>query len=158
MKQILKRFPPVALLSALLAFSVNGADLDDTEKTCGRLNGRFWNQGPQGFKLGFIMGFNETLSELSRHDPTTAEATLPYLAAGPDGHGHFRTLLSYGETVKAIDQFYDVPENLAVPIMDAVRVISRRTEGTEPAEVEKQIAVSRKWAADCGGKGQQDKK
>lgn len=101
-----------------------------SDSTAGFKNGRFWGALDSTGRLSFLIGFFEGLG---------AEA-FPKV-------GDYSSGLSYGETVKGIDPFYEDPSNAPVPIVSAMVVVKRKVEGVPPDEVARRIAAVRKvWS------------
>lgn len=57
------------------------------------------------------------------------------------------TQAEFGEIEKAIDRFYQGPENLRLPIAVAVQVFTRRLEGMSDATIQAFLESARKQAA-----------
>jgi hypothetical protein len=60
---------------------------------------------------------------------------------------YFPATLTKGDTVKAVDKFFETPENIPIPIMHAFRVIAMRSEGATVELVDKEISALRHAAA-----------
>jgi len=56
---------------------------------------------------------------------------------------YYPASLGPSEFIKAIDRFYEQPENLPIPIMQAMRMVTARANGGDPAAIEKEIATLR---------------
>src|ERR1700733_9698429 len=96
-------------------------------------DGRTWQDRKyQEVKIVYLDGISEALA----------------FVGGLPQHGtYFPQSLDAKEFVKAIDQFYNQPENLPIPIMQAMRVITMRSAGADPITIETEIAALRKDAA-----------
>lgn len=137
----------------LFAFCCSGqnAPFDPRVSTMGSCpacsgNGRSW----QGFKvhdykLAFIAGIGEATSFLIG-------------LFNPTYRTYFPQSLSGDELVTAIDRFYEQPENLPIPIMQAMRIVTLRANGEDPTSVDKEIATLRRDAVALQQQLQQNKK
>jgi hypothetical protein len=72
------------------------------------------------------------------------------LRAFPSENGHlFMPLhMTVGEMCAALERFYGEPENLRVPVVFALGVVTAKAAGTDPATVEKMAATLRKLASE----------
>jgi hypothetical protein len=120
--------------------AAEGADSGRTlgdQRTATLLNGRFWmgladlGEDVILFKTVFVMAATDGLSE------TPPQKRSLYIPGS----------LTNAETVAALDAFYKVPENLPVPVMWALSVVSLRAKGGSQADVEALAARCRKRAA-----------
>lgn len=126
------------LVVAMLAFVIVGSPLygADNDTTKGRLNGRFWTmmsatssseqKGAMVVKWIFLSGVKDALEEKA---PQELGSYIP-------------ESLTDKETADALDVFYKVPENLPVPIIWALSVVSLRAKGGSAVEVE---ALTARW-------------
>jgi hypothetical protein len=104
----------------------------------GQVNGRFWNAATMEGKMSFLMGFSGGLAHAKYiHEAVTVENSYPFS-------------MTNGEVGKALDRFYDTPENLQIPIGFALVICRQRLQGTPEAEIQEHILVFRKYAAATG--------
>src|SRR5271166_4287768 len=107
--------PDRKLKVLLVLFSVatilhSQAASDPPFKTWGNLNGRAWNVFPQSDKISYLTGASEVLKLLEQ------KSFLEY----------FPWSLKAGEFSKAIDRFYEVQENLPIPVVLALKVVTMK--------------------------------
>ena len=109
----------------------------------GHVNGRFWVllDDTHGARPGEAAGIIKGLLLMGMKD-AVAEAGTPAQRAT-----YFAESLNVEEIGKALDGFFNAPENLPVPIVWALRVVAMRAKGADLAEVEKATAQCRKKAA-----------
>jgi hypothetical protein len=152
------------LVFGALACCISGSSLcgaDNETETHGLCNGRFWvsieeswrapdgsvSHTPEGslrgvrlppgqaavllFKMAFVSGVNDALAVSAPQDYYT------YHAEG----------VTIKEIIGGLDAFFKVPENLRVPIVWAMSVVSLRAQGATFENVEKLTAEYRKRAA-----------
>jgi hypothetical protein len=55
--------------------------------------------------------------------------------------------LTFGEIADAIDHFYSEPENVLVPVSDAISVVSFKASGTSGSDLEDLVTKLRRLAA-----------
>ena len=94
-------------------------------QTDGQLNGRFWTAIPADAKTGFVMGYCAA---------ATGDLSCPSEA-------------QYGDIQKAIDRFYQEPENLRLPVAVAIQVFARRLRGMSEQTIQAFLEDARKYAA-----------
>lgn len=96
-------------------------------------DGRFWQHltTPPGTKFSYILGISEGVT---------------FVGSLFQRNVYFPNSLSSDEFIKAIDKFYDQPENLPIPIMQAMRMVTARVNGADPVAIEKEIATLRRDA------------
>ncbi len=94
-------------------------------------NGRLWNVLNSGEKTIYVQAFIEGLSasgvERKIIDEYTASAA------------------TVGEAKRGIDQFYQKPENLALPIFFALRTFTDKVKGVPAADIDAKLAAVRKY-------------
>ncbi|HEV1284936.1 MAG TPA: hypothetical protein VNU44_06480 [Bryobacteraceae bacterium] len=71
---------------------------------------------------------------------------IVFVAGLPQHNVYYPASLRVEEFIKAIDRFYNQPENLPIPIMQAMRMVTARANGSDPAAIEKEIATLRRDA------------
>jgi hypothetical protein len=102
--------------------------------TYGDINGRAWNEASKDAKLFYLMGVAEGIVRVS---PDVFTKT--YMAG----------TLSNDEVRTAIDRFFGEPENLLIPIIDALHIVSMKTNGALQSEIDTKLSVLRamsiKW-------------
>jgi len=88
----------------------------DPDMTCGQENGRAWHDMDSPTKVGFILGLRATMAHLAIRGVVDLEQRHRYLV----------DQLTFGETARAVDRFYETPENMPIPILWAMEVIANR--------------------------------
>ena len=88
-------------------------------KTNGWLNGRAWIEMTGTQKIHYLLGYMEANQAPSR--------TPGYFPDAPT---------NIGDTLKGLDRIYGEPENLILPIADALMVFTAKTNGLSKAEVD----------------------
>jgi hypothetical protein len=102
--------------------------------TDGQVNGRFWNGATMEGKMSFLMGFTGGLVHAKLiHEAVTVENSYPFS-------------MTNGEVGKALDRFYDTPENMKIPIGFALVICRQRLEGAPEAEIQEHILVFRRYS------------
>ena len=102
-------------------------------------NGRWWNRLSSDLKTGFIAGMQEGVS---------AQAAALF------GSSNMRELVTYKESFFAdsfsppelaniIDAIYADASNLRIPIVEALKMAVRKTEGLSPKEERDRLSLSR---------------
>jgi hypothetical protein len=87
--------------------------------TSGVINGRAWQTFGEEEKVVYTTGASEALIVVA---------------------------LSPKEFVKAIDRFYQEPENLPIPVMHALKLAVMKANGEDPAVIDKMTASERRQA------------
>ena len=119
------RFAMFKLLMLTAMFAGLVTAQANPNKTFGLNNGRLWNIAPEDFKMGMVIGFGEAVVFRQKGKPLGASETV-------------------GERIKALDQFYADPANLAIPIASAHDVCLARVNGEDPDAIAKMVAVARR--------------
>jgi hypothetical protein len=151
---------PFALIVLLALFPCSAQTTSN--RSLGQWNGRFWNSLPATSKVYWLIGFQEGFglghsfgrsSVLNRAFPWTADAkTLDQrFKTQHDGDGdvvrdidfYFASTLSLGEVVAAIDRFYAEPENLILPIVEALEVFTAKVNGATQPAIDAKLAAYR---------------
>ena len=117
----MKKMLIVALLGAGVVCGQVSAE------TSGFKNGRFWDILTSTEKTCFLTGFMEGIS-----------------SGFPSKVDEYASGLSFAETKKALDQFYEDPSNAQVPVMSAMLVVKSKVQGATPEELARRIAAVRK--------------
>jgi len=87
--------------------------------TLGFVNGRSWNNATADMKLSYIIGIAEASS-----------------LAGVDVTRFVAKNLSPAEDAKGVDRFYEVTENLPIPVSFAMQIVAMKANGEKPEAVE----------------------
>jgi hypothetical protein len=140
----------VALLIAALALPVSAQIPANQTTIAGEFNGRFWATLDFNGKLGFVLGFNEGFtSGYSSAEPTPEKEPPLKQGATQEDYKQFfdridknvKARLSkkheadpvpdgaFGQTVRALDKFYEQPELLPFPVVAAMSVLKVRFAG-----------------------------
>lgn len=101
--------------------------------TYGALNGRVWKAASQDANLAYLAGLKEALA-------LEAPEKLP--AYCPPG-------LTALEFQTAVDQFYAQPENLLVPIVQSLRIVSMKVAGASASDIDAELSAMRAAAANA---------
>lgn len=129
----------IAVLVCGIGSPLRGADNDTTK---GLLKGRFWvpmgGSTPAEHKGGMVAKWFWLLAVKDTLKDRAPQELASYIPESLNG----------AETSDALDAFYGVPENLPVPIIWALSVVSLRAKGGTAAEVDALTARCRKRAAE----------
>lgn len=94
------------------------------------INGRAWKVLSDIAKTTYLYAISDAIGEEAR-------AQLPKYI--PDG-------LSRPEVRLAIDQFYEEPENLLIPVFRSLQIVVSRAGGTLQPEIDYRLAIERRVA------------
>jgi hypothetical protein len=111
----------------------------DPDMTCGQENGRAWHDMDSPTKVGFILGLRATMAHLAIRGVVDLEQRHRYLV----------DQLTFGETARAVDRFYETPENMPIPILWAMEVIANRGGGADATTIERMTAFFRTRPTAC---------
>lgn len=114
----------IALLG--LGCVLGWAQLPENFTTQDKLNGRFWRSITQSERLTYLAGFGENQPCNGADSPAGA---------------------TNGEIPSALNTFYQLPENLAIPIGRAIEVFALKLKGTDTASIDRMIVLLRAAAA-----------
>jgi len=147
----MRKFVVVIALLTLpsLAQLTSGQQSDSASaRTGGFCNGRFWNALDDQTKLAWVEAYSNGV--------TYALLTTAISARGADPSRDQEAVtariqsifpsLTWGEVRKALDRFYDSPENGPIPMPEAVRVLSMKVAGVPQAEIDRRVAHMRQRA------------
>lgn len=109
------------MLVILVFLAMNGLSQTPPQLSGGMLNGRGWNAYQKAQKASYLMGIHDALG-------TVKDA--------PSLSHSFPTNLSVGESILAVDRFYEEPENLSIMVMGALRVVALKINGGSQVEVD----------------------
>jgi hypothetical protein len=84
-------------------------------------------------KISFVTGAAESMATVSV----------------ADFKKYFPQTLNFGESVKALDIFYEEPANVPIPVIWALRLITMKANGADPEAVERMTASIRRQAAEA---------
>jgi hypothetical protein len=110
---------------------------DESLRSLGLWNGRAWLSWDTHMRLGYLFGYRDHL-RVTTDALKTAKDWEDETTWWPN--------LTYGQTAKALDTFYAVPENGNIPIRGALHIVAERVLGKWEGEVEKDIERLRKIA------------
>jgi len=118
---------PALILLALTLLSVAQEKPAIPPFTNGMCNGRHWQvfMDKGNYLVGFLDGLRAARSP-----------SRPYI---PEP-------LSMVELVKAVDRFYQEPENLAIPVPEALRIVALKANGAPQSEIDSVSAAARRKA------------
>ncbi|MGC9949692.1 MAG: hypothetical protein ABSF64_25270 [Bryobacteraceae bacterium] len=121
-----------------ISFGQDGSHLPSLEAghTGGYTNGRFRTAFTIGEKATYLMAYRDgaALFLASPSDAHPAQERLYRL---------YPRVLTLGEITRAVDAFYGLPENAAVPIMAAITASAMRTAGMDEAAIQDWILRNR---------------
>jgi hypothetical protein len=103
----------------------------DASLTYDLYNGRFWNRLSGQEKLLYVRGARDARTQLPKGNAPT------FIAVG----------WTFTEIRGELDLLYSVPENAAIPIVDAMRIASLRLGGVSPTEILSEVTTMRFAAA-----------
>jgi hypothetical protein len=112
--------------------------------------GRFWHIMHDEGKVAWLMGYHDGLLEAAlaasvfANPNTTVEEGIKLQARITQVN--FPSGMTYPEIAKALDQFYDTPENLRIDLRDGLQIVLLRSAGMPPSTIEDTIAKYRKQA------------
>jgi hypothetical protein len=116
--------PPAMVVPA----SVSPMPVQGNLNTNDMANGRFWNDLAANQKSIYITGLADGLSHAQGLHHGEADVWNSY----PLG-------LANGEIAKALDRFYDTPENVQIPVAWALAICRQRLHGEAESEVQNHI-------------------
>ena len=67
-------------------------------------------------------------------------ATPPTADVARERGFYLPATMSFGEIVKGMDRFYEEPENLILPVIEAMEIFTLKANGASPDRVEKKLA------------------
>ena len=119
------------LLASFLLLSVLcAAQIPDDQKTWDDLNGRFWIGHTATAKIDFLIGYSEAWAAWKRTEPN-----------GLLVNAYFPTGIPFSELRQGLDQFYAAPENLIIPISEAIMFWTMKANGKmTPEQLSAKIA------------------
>ena len=146
----MKRILLVAMMSVgLLPGLCLGQYKDPAEQmmTRGWLNGRYWLTLDKANKTNFLMGVEAGTAVL--YGLIVGDNTI-YRKAGKEIEGLLRKNvlgtagIIFGDMAHQVDGFYGDSTNIQIPISWAYWIITLKTSGASPVEIEKQTAALRR--------------
>jgi len=99
-------------------------------------NGNYWNALGVAEKAGYLAGYADALNEVCIREKITVAARFPFG-------------LRLGDIAKALDRFYDTPENVRIPIAGALLIFNARLVGWAEDTVQ-QVIVQLRVEASVG--------
>jgi hypothetical protein len=127
----LKKAALILLLVLSCGFSQEQSEIA-FRRDSGGLNGRQWQSMTYLDKFHYLLG-----------------ATDAILEAAPTEYSKYfdvQSGLTFGEFTKAVDRFYEEPENLPIPIVWAARVVTMKTNGATAKELDQILSSMRRQA------------
>jgi hypothetical protein len=141
----MKRLFALTILAAgLLAGGLHAQNQDSAPRPGGVFgaNGRWWKSASAAEKIGYVLGYDNTVSLLFY---TLGVTHLPF-----EQFKHFQAVylskLTMTERATALDRFYETPENGLIEVVLAIGVINERANGTDESKVQKMIEDPRAGA------------
>jgi len=151
-KEVMKRILLVAMmLVGLLPDLCLAQHKDPAENmmTRGWLNGQYWLTLDKANKTNFLMGVEAGTAVV--YGLLVGDNTI-YRKAGKEIEGLLRKNvlgtagIIFGEVAQQVDVFYDDNTNIQIPISCAYWIITLKTSGASPIEIESQMAeLRRTW-------------
>jgi|SRR5208283_1446619 len=131
----------LSILAIVPVHSQSSADQSiSSQKTVGKWNGRFWRTLGTPEKFAFIAGYSNAV-----------EAVLALTISDFDQFARTREVflpkLTIEEMARALDRFYETPENGPIGLVNAFHVVSRRASGDDDATIAKLVNEMRASAA-----------
>lgn len=108
----------------------------ENQRTLGFLNGRTWNAANADMKVSYMTGLLEMIM----------------LTPDADMLKYFGRNLTTAENSKAVDRFYEEPENLNIPVPFALQIVAKKANGESPDAVENFAATVRRTILDLQSK------
>jgi hypothetical protein len=103
--------------------------------TNGLFNGRFWRAAGDVAKVSYMQGIVAALSRVkfrSLNGPCDAESDRVLKAYMlPQG--------AVADAEEGVDRFYEEPENLLIPIIDALEIVSAKARGVPQVVIDERI-------------------
>jgi hypothetical protein len=125
------KMKPAALVAILLAIPLLLAPqsrLLENTNTYGLINGRMWRIMSPDSKLMYLTGVAEGMIRLS---------SKQFSDSYKPGE------LNAGEVREAVDRFFSEPENVLIPAIDALHVVSMKADGRPQPEIDIQLSALR---------------
>ncbi len=131
------------------------------QTTLGQRNGRFWNSLAGDSKVVYLVALQEGLSlghSLGRSsvlirafpgpETKTIDQRIKIMHDGDrdvveDVLHYFPSTTTLGETAKGLNHFYEEPENLILPAIDALEVFTLKVNGATQESVATKLAAYR---------------
>jgi hypothetical protein len=131
------------------------------QTTLGQRNGRFWNSLAgdskvvylvalqEGFSLGHSLGRSSVLIRAFPGPETkTIDQRIKIMHDGDrdgveDMRHYFPSTMTFGEISKSMDHFYGEPENLILPVIDALELFAEKVSGATPEAITTTVAARR---------------
>ena len=134
------------LMLVLLLTAVSGAgQISETQRTQGRLNGRYWESLAEQAKIDFVVGYAEGV----RSAQVTPFGALAFANCKLDDEGNrflrntlqllFPQSTIYGDILKGLDRLYAEPENLPLPISSALRVLTMKFRSDKSEDIDAEL-------------------
>jgi hypothetical protein len=99
-------------------------------------DGRMWNDMKPMFKLTYLMGYADGMVFVLVNTARSADDKL-YDRFYPKATSSF-------QVIDALDAFYSRPDNLRIPLPEAIQLAAARAAGVAPAEIEKRTELLRR--------------
>ena len=130
----MRRTVLAAMMGALLCATLHGQPRG--ERTAGMVNGRAWLIFTGKMRTSFLAGFTDGIGVYS---------------CGSDQFKSVKaSTLSIGESKKMLDDFYNDPANISIPIAAALELVADRAAGASRNEYERLLFAARRVADRSG--------
>jgi hypothetical protein len=146
------------LVLSLAALACSAQTWSERNTTLGHVNARYWQSlsitSKADFLIGFVDGYSEALPSGIPWDlrkivgEDKVAAATKAIESSRSLAWYFPDKMSYGELMKGIDQLYENPENIRLPIRDALEVFTRKANGATQAQIDDVLAARRKSVHD----------
>jgi len=128
----MQQFTTFVLLSSL-AFAQSSTPTAQQIETLGMSNGRLWLAMPSPeMRTMYLVGIKDILLA------TQSKDAKDYMASG----------FLVKEMAASIDHFYAFPENVRIPIVNALQISVLKFKGVQPEQIESVTATFRKMLSD----------
>lgn len=126
----------VLVLLAGVAVQAQIPDAYYTNTVAKVLNGRFWMSISTNARGNFLVGFAEALlwySDITAADPTIHEKNAD----------NWPQEATYGDIERGVTKFYEEPENLSIPIIQAIKIFTMKVHSRSQAAIDSQVTFQR---------------
>lgn len=105
--------------------------------TWANINGRFWLGYSQAEKEAYLIGSGEAIVAVCSDTSTTKTEVAERIQL------HTPRELTVNEIRRALDRFFEAPENVLIPVLDAIRIVAMKERGRPQAEIDAELSTLR---------------
>jgi len=130
------------LLALVLLAGGAQAQLPDAYFTRGlvdALNGRYWMSIGKNNRIDYLVGFGEAVGWYSAMGATDQVLHDKNADNWPTG-------ATAGDIEKGVTKFYEEPENLSIPIINAIKIFAMKLHSRPQPAIDSEITFQRKLA------------